>query len=153
MAYNTKKHSIGSKRHEEASDRSENMRNRKFMNFRISYVSQFFFQIDLKFFSITLKKKSENFQKNPKFCISRKTKKTMMFFENFENFQIFFQSDRKKTSDRFGIFLGHIGDAEIHELSIAHVFRAIGSLLETLKANSMFFVLYDIFLAYIDSIS
>ena len=70
----------------------------------------------------------------------------------FEIFQIFFQNDRKKIQIDLENFLGYIGDAEIHELSIAHVFRAIGSLLVPLKPNSRFFPLYAIFLGYIDSI-
>ena len=36
-------------------------------------------------------------------------------------------------------FLDHMGDAEFDVLSIAHVFRAIGSLLVPLKPNSRFF--------------
>ena len=58
----------------------------------------------------------------------------------FEIFQFFFQNDRKKIQIDLENFLGYIGDAEIHELSIAHVFRAIGSLLETLEQKIPFFV-------------
>ena len=79
MAYNTKKHTIGFKRHEEASDRSENMRNRKFMNFRISYVSQKNFQIDLIFFSIILKKNLKIFKKIQNFAYLAKLKKQLFF--------------------------------------------------------------------------
>ena len=106
MSYKGKKPAIGFKRHEEASDRSENMRNRKFIKFRISYVSPKNFQIDLNFFSITLKKKSENFQNFQKnhcfFSFARYAK----FWIFLKIFRFFFKMIDFFFSDRFGNFFG-----------------------------------------------